>query len=169
MTHVEIRRCPVAARRDADDGERESGEHDRAADRTRIRAEALFCRSHPPCSLQAGGPRDRSEPEAGEESSTAIPADLITEGFGPGFNGPLLLVALALVLAPSTDEASRTAAFLARLAALAVERGCGRFEWSVLDWNEPAIRFYRSIGARAMDEWTVYRLAGDAIVRLAGA
>ena len=56
---------------------------------------------------------------------------------------------------------------LAHVAAIAVERGCGRLEWSVLDWNEPAIRFYEGIGARAMDEWTVYRLTGDALSRLA--
>ncbi len=57
---------------------------------------------------------------------------------------------------------------LARVAALAVERGCGRLEWSVLDWNEPARRFYRSLGARPMDEWTVHRLTGDALRRVAG-
>lgn len=57
---------------------------------------------------------------------------------------------------------------LAHLARLAVERGCGRLEWWVLDWNTPAIEFYRSLGARAMDEWTVYRLTGDALARLAG-
>lgn len=58
-------------------------------------------------------------------------------------------------------------ALLAHLARVAVAKGCGRMEWSVLDWNEPAIRFYRSLGAKAMDEWTVYRLTGDAIRRLA--
>jgi hypothetical protein len=57
---------------------------------------------------------------------------------------------------------------LAHLARLAVERGCGRMEWWVLDWNTPAIEFYRSLGARAMDEWTVYRLTGEALQRLAG-
>ena len=50
---------------------------------------------------------------------------------------------------------------LLRLARLAVERGYGRVEWSVLDWNEPAIRFYKSLGAKPMDEWTVFRLTGD--------
>ncbi len=54
-------------------------------------------------------------------------------------------------------------ALLRALAALAVERGCGRLEWSVLDWNEPSIGFYRSLGAGAMDEWTTYRLTGDAL------
>lgn len=56
---------------------------------------------------------------------------------------------------------------LTHLAGLAKERGCGRLEWSVLDWNEPAIRFYQSIGARPMDEWTVFRLTGAALHRLA--
>jgi GNAT superfamily N-acetyltransferase len=60
-------------------------------------------------------------------------------------------------------------ALIGHLARLAVARGCGRMEWAVLDWNEPAIRFYRNIGARAMDGWTVYRLAGDALKKLAGA
>jgi GNAT superfamily N-acetyltransferase len=58
-------------------------------------------------------------------------------------------------------------ALLATLARLAVERGCGRLEWSVLDWNEPAIRFYRSLGARPMDECTVYRLDDEALRRQA--
>lgn len=53
------------------------------------------------------------------------------------------------------------------LARLAVERGCGRFEWSVLDWNTPAIEFYRSLGAVGLDEWTVQRLTGDALRKLA--
>jgi GNAT superfamily N-acetyltransferase len=56
---------------------------------------------------------------------------------------------------------------LAYLAAVAVERGCGRLEWSVLDWNESAIRFYEGLGARPMAEWTVYRLTGEALGELA--
>jgi GNAT superfamily N-acetyltransferase len=60
-------------------------------------------------------------------------------------------------------------ALLRHLARLAVARGCGRMEWAVLDWNEPAIRFYRSLGAQAMDGWTVYRLTGAALKQLAGA
>lgn len=58
-------------------------------------------------------------------------------------------------------------ALLAHLARLARERGCGRLEWWVLDWNESAIRFYRALGARPMDEWTVFRLAGADLDRLA--
>ena len=53
------------------------------------------------------------------------------------------------------------------LAGLAVERGCGRLEWSVLDWNEPAIAFYKKEGALPMDEWTVFRVTGEALHRLA--
>jgi GNAT superfamily N-acetyltransferase len=53
------------------------------------------------------------------------------------------------------------------VAELAVSRRCGRVEWSVLDWNAPAISFYRSVGARPMDNWTVYRLTGEALQRFA--
>ena len=58
-------------------------------------------------------------------------------------------------------------ALLKRLAAIAVERGCGRMEWVCLDWNRPSMDFYRSLGARPMDEWTIYRLAGDSLEALA--
>lgn len=56
---------------------------------------------------------------------------------------------------------------LVHLARIAVDRGCGRFEWSVLDWNAPAITAYRRAGAVPLDDWTVYRLTGDALRRLA--
>ena len=65
-------------------------------------------------------------------------------------------------------HSARIARESAALAELCVARGYGRFEWSVLDWNEPALGFYRSIGAVGMDEWTVQRLAGDALTRFAG-
>ncbi|MCI6055422.1 GNAT family N-acetyltransferase [Dysosmobacter sp.] len=58
-------------------------------------------------------------------------------------------------------------AILRRLAALAVERGCGRLEWWCLDWNEPSIAFYRSLGAEPMSDWTVYRIAGQTLRDLA--
>src|SRR5712664_2566246 len=60
-------------------------------------------------------------------------------------------------------------ALLVELAKIAMERGCGRMEWAVLDWNEPAIKFYRALGAKPMDEWTVFRLTRDGIARLANA
>jgi GNAT superfamily N-acetyltransferase len=56
---------------------------------------------------------------------------------------------------------------LRHLAGVALERGCGRFEWSVLDWNRDAIEFYRRLGAVAMDEWTVFRVTGPALAALA--
>src|SRR3989475_2149254 len=58
-------------------------------------------------------------------------------------------------------------ALLIHLAKIARERGCGRMEWAVLDWNEPAIKFYRQLGAKPMDEWTVFRLTRDGIAKLA--
>lgn len=58
-------------------------------------------------------------------------------------------------------------ALLSHLAALAIERQCGRLEWSVLDWNVDAIGFYTKLGARPQDEWTVYRVTGDALTQLA--
>jgi len=58
-------------------------------------------------------------------------------------------------------------ALLVELAKFARDRGCGRMEWAVLNWNEPAIKFYRALGAKPMDEWTVFRLTRDEIARLA--
>lgn len=59
-------------------------------------------------------------------------------------------------------------ALLGKLAQIAVERGCGRLEWSCLDWNKPSIDFYLSMGAVPMDEWTVYRVTGDTLEEIAG-
>ena len=72
-----------------------------------------------------------------------------------------------LFVDPSARGSGAGKALLRALAGLAVERGCARLEWSVLDWNEPAIRFYESLGAKAMDGWTINRLDGAALVALA--
>src|SRR6478735_2205857 len=58
-------------------------------------------------------------------------------------------------------------ALFLHVARIAHDRGCGRFEWSALDWNEPAIRFYKSMGAVALDDWTIFRVTGDALEKLA--
>ena len=58
-------------------------------------------------------------------------------------------------------------ALLARLAQLAIERGCGRVEWTLLNWNEPSIHFYDSLGAAPMRDWTLYRLTGESLAKLA--
>ncbi len=72
-----------------------------------------------------------------------------------------------LFVDPSARGSGAGKALLRALAGLAVERDCARLEWSVLDWNEPAIRFYESLGAKAMDGWTINRLDGVALVALA--
>jgi GNAT superfamily N-acetyltransferase len=72
-----------------------------------------------------------------------------------------------LFVLPDRRAEGHGKALLAALARLAVERGCGRLEWSVLDWNQPSIDFYRSLGAVSMDDWTTYRLTGAALESLA--
>jgi GNAT superfamily N-acetyltransferase len=72
-----------------------------------------------------------------------------------------------LFVRPETRGKGYGRALLERLAQIAQERGCGRMEWAVLDWNDPAIQFYRKLGAAPMDEWTVFRLTEDGIAKLA--
>lgn len=72
-----------------------------------------------------------------------------------------------LFVLPEHRGAGFGKALLKHLAALAVERGCGRFEWSVLDWNEPAIRFYEAMGATVMPDWRICRVTGDALLHVA--
>ena len=73
-----------------------------------------------------------------------------------------------LYVRPEFRGAGIGRALLVHLARLARERGCGRLEWSVLDWNEPAIGFYRSLGASPVSGWTLYRVSGEALEELAG-
>jgi GNAT superfamily N-acetyltransferase len=73
-----------------------------------------------------------------------------------------------LYLTPAYRRLGAGKVLLQHLARVAVQEGCGRFEWSVLDWNEPALEFYRSIGARPMEEWVRHRLAGSALLEFAG-
>ena len=73
-----------------------------------------------------------------------------------------------LYVTPDARGQGAGRALLAHLARLALDRGCGRFEWSVLDWNTPAVEFYRKIGATPMEEWTIQRVTGNALVTLAG-
>jgi GNAT superfamily N-acetyltransferase len=72
-----------------------------------------------------------------------------------------------LFVVPEWRNRGVGSALLRHLARIAVERGCGRMEWSVLDWNEPAIAFYQRVGARPLDQWTVYRLTGSDLARFA--
>ena len=73
-----------------------------------------------------------------------------------------------LFVRPDARGSGLGKALLAHLAKLCVERDCARLEWSVLDWNAPAIGFYQSLDAKLMDEWTVMRVDGDALTKLAG-
>ena len=73
-----------------------------------------------------------------------------------------------LYVRPSYRGRGYGKALLRELAHIAVNRGCGRLEWSCLDWNQSSIDFYKSIGAVPMDEWTVYRAAGDTLLKMAG-
>lgn len=73
-----------------------------------------------------------------------------------------------LYVRPEFREKGCGTAFLKCLAEIAVERGCGRLEWWCLDWNKPSIDFYRTMGAVPMDDWTVYRIAGDQLKKLSG-
>ena len=72
-----------------------------------------------------------------------------------------------LFVRPETRGKGYGRALLERLAQIAQERGCGRMEWAVLDWNEPAIQFYKKLGAKPMEEWTTFRLTDDGIADLA--
>jgi GNAT superfamily N-acetyltransferase len=73
-----------------------------------------------------------------------------------------------LFVEPQARGSGLGKALLGHLARLAVERDCARLEWAVLDWNEPSIAFYQALGARAMDEWTIFRVDGKALTQLAG-
>lgn len=74
-----------------------------------------------------------------------------------------------LYVSPEYRGSGAGKALLKHLARLAVDKQCGRFEWNVLDWNEPAIKFYESFDAQAQNEWVGYRLTGDALARFAAA
>jgi GNAT superfamily N-acetyltransferase len=72
-----------------------------------------------------------------------------------------------LFVKPKFRKAGIGRALLETVAKIAVERGCARYQWMVLDWNEPAIGFYKKLGARPLEEWTAFRVTGDALLKLA--
>lgn len=114
------------------------------------------------------GPRPMAEVLIAEHEGDPVGFALFFHNFST-FEGRPGIYLEDLFVEPQARGLGAGKALLARLAALAIERGCARLEWSVLDWNAPAIAFYRSIGAVAMDEWTVQRVDGDALARLATA
>jgi GNAT superfamily N-acetyltransferase len=114
------------------------------------------------------GARPYAEVLIGEVDGVAEGFALFFHNFST-FEGKPGIYLEDLFVRPEARGVGLGKAFLQRLAQLAVERDCARLEWWVLDWNEPAIRFYKALGAKPMDDWTTYRVDGDALAALANA
>ena len=112
------------------------------------------------------GPRPYAEVVIGEVDGVPQGFALFFHNFST-FEGRPGVYLEDLFVRPQARGAGLGKALLAHLAALAIERDCARLEWWVLDWNAPAIGFYRKLGARPMDEWTVMRVDGAALTELA--
>ncbi len=112
------------------------------------------------------GPRPMAEVLIAESEEKAVGFALFFHNFST-FEGRPGLYLEDLFVLPEARGLGAGKALLTRLARIAVERDCARLEWSVLDWNAPSIAFYRSLGARPMDEWTVQRLDGAELRALA--
>jgi GNAT superfamily N-acetyltransferase len=114
------------------------------------------------------GPRPYAEVIIGEVDGVAQGFALYFHNFST-FEGRPGVYLEDLFVRPQARGSGLGKALLAELARIAVERDCARLEWSVLDWNEPAIGFYKALGAKPMDEWTVFRVDGTALETLAQA
>jgi GNAT superfamily N-acetyltransferase len=114
------------------------------------------------------GPRPMAEVAIAEHEGAAVGFALFFHNFST-FEGKPGLYLEDLYVNPEARGLGAGKALLRHLAQLAVARGCARLEWWVLDWNAPSIAFYKALGARPMDEWTVMRVDGDALTALAGA
>lgn len=137
---------------------RELAEYEKLAHEARARAEDI--------EAHLFGPRPYAEAVIAEDDGQPAGFALFFHNYST-FHGKPGLYLEDLFVRPQLRGRGIGKRLIAHLAALAVERDCARFEWSVLDWNTPAIDFYRSIGARPMDEWTVQRLDGEALHALA--
>ncbi|MFN8637611.1 MAG: GNAT family N-acetyltransferase [Chloroflexota bacterium] len=113
------------------------------------------------------GPRPYAEVLLAEADGQAVGFALFFHNYSTFLTRPGIYLEDLFVL-PDQRGRGYGKALLTALGRLAVERNCGRLEWSVLDWNEPSIQFYRALGAVGMDEWTTNRVDGDALARLAG-
>ena len=102
------------------------------------------------------------------ENETAVGFAVFFHNFSTWLGRPGLYLE-DLFVRPEDRGKGYGRALLIHLAKIARDRGCGRMEWAVLDWNDPAIQFYHKLGAKPMDEWTVFRLTRDAIAKLADA
>ncbi|MVZ98219.1 GNAT family N-acetyltransferase [Sphingorhabdus sp. IMCC26285] len=115
---------------------------------------------------QGAGGRPYAEVLIGEVDGIAQGFALFFHNFST-FEGKPGIYLEDLFVKPEARGMGLGKAFLQRLAQLAIERDCARLEWWVLDWNEPAIRFYKALGAKPMDEWTTFRVDGPALCELA--
>jgi GNAT superfamily N-acetyltransferase len=112
------------------------------------------------------GARPAAEVIIGYTGDTPVGFALFFPNFSTFLGKPGLYLE-DLYIAPEWRGHGFGRGLLTELAKIAVARGCGRFEWSVLDWNEPAIGFYKSLGAKLMDGWSIFRVTGDALTKLA--
>ncbi|RIK88172.1 MAG: N-acetyltransferase [Planctomycetota bacterium] len=114
------------------------------------------------------GQRPEAEVLIGEVDGEAVGLALFFANYST-FKGRSGIYLEDLFVRPHARGVGVGKALLREVARIAAARGCVRLEWSVLDWNTPAIEFYRSLGAQPLDDWTVYRLTSEGIARLAGA
>jgi GNAT superfamily N-acetyltransferase len=112
------------------------------------------------------GPRPYCEVLLAEDGGAVVGFALFFHNYST-FRGQPGIYLEDLFVEPAARGRGHGRALLRTLARLAVERDCGRLEWSVLNWNESAIEFYRALGAKPMDDWTGYRLTGDELKELA--
>jgi len=138
---------------------RELAEYERLADQVVFTEASLR--------QQLFGPRPYAEVLIAEDSGRGVGFALFFHNFST-FLGQAGLYLEDLFVRPAYRGQGYGRALLTALAKLAVERDCGRLEWAVLDWNKPAIGFYQSLGAAPMHDWTVFRLAGETLRRVAG-
>jgi len=117
--------------------------------------------------LHLFGPQPRAEALVVDEGGVLVGLALYFHNFSTFLSKPGLYLEDLFVL-PEERGKRHGAALLSALASIALERDCGRLEWAVLDWNEPAKGFYRSLGAKEMTDWRVMRITGDALKELAG-
>jgi GNAT superfamily N-acetyltransferase len=113
------------------------------------------------------GPRPAAEVVLAFEGKIPVGFALFFHNFSTWLGRPGLYLE-DLFVRPGVRGRGYGRSLLVHLANIAHDRGCGRMEWAVLDWNEPAIEFYRKLGAKPLDDWTVFRLTREGIAKLAG-
>lgn len=143
---------------------RELAEYERAPDQCHATEAALGATLFPPAT---GGERPQAEVVIAELDGAAVGFALWFHNYST-WEARRGLYLEDLFVRPAARGRGVGRALLEHLAGVALARGCGRFEWSVLDWNAPAIGFYEALGARAMAEWRIMRVDGEALPRLAG-